>query len=152
MLCYVFFCFKQKTAYELRISDWSSDVCSSDLIFDDRAAERAAELEILGLDLRRREFVRARVAKALVGIVDKGFAVEFVRARFGHRGDRHRAHLVEFGLVVRRKDRSEEHTSELQSLMRISYAVFCLKKKIRIQFKLASTHERSRLNRKKTTS
>src|SRR3546814_5698035 len=82
MLCYVFFCFKQKTAYELRISDWSSDVCSSDLIFDDRAAERAAELEILGLDLRRREFVRARVAKALVGIVDKGFAVEFVRARF----------------------------------------------------------------------
>src|SRR3546814_18421201 len=60
-------------------------------IFDDRAAERAAELKILGLDLRRREFVRARVAKALVGIVDKGFAVEFVRARFGHRGDRHRA-------------------------------------------------------------
>src|SRR3546814_12609762 len=50
-------------------------------IFDDRAAERAAELEILGLDLRRREFVRARVAKALVGIVDKGFAVEFVRGR-----------------------------------------------------------------------
>src|SRR3546814_9997643 len=31
-LCYVFF-FKQKTAYEMRISDWSSDVCSSDLIF-----------------------------------------------------------------------------------------------------------------------
>src|SRR3546814_9420786 len=31
MLCYVFFFFKQKTAYEMRISDWSSDVCSSDL-------------------------------------------------------------------------------------------------------------------------
>src|SRR3546814_3268170 len=31
MCIYVFFCFKQKTAYEMRISDWSSDVCSSDL-------------------------------------------------------------------------------------------------------------------------
>src|SRR3546814_9324687 len=31
ILCYVFFFFKQKTAYEMRISDWSSDVCSSDL-------------------------------------------------------------------------------------------------------------------------
>src|SRR3546814_10178815 len=34
-----------------------------------------------------------------------------------------------FNMVYRRGDRSEEHTSELQSLMRISYAVFCLKKK-----------------------
>src|SRR3546814_20128262 len=32
MLGYVFFCFKQRTAYEMRISDWSSDVCSSDLL------------------------------------------------------------------------------------------------------------------------
>src|SRR3546814_4987477 len=31
MSCSIFFCFKQKTAYEMRISDWSSDVCSSDL-------------------------------------------------------------------------------------------------------------------------
>src|SRR3546814_5104444 len=31
VLCFVFFFFKQKTAYEMRISDWSSDVCSSDL-------------------------------------------------------------------------------------------------------------------------
>src|SRR3546814_9400404 len=31
LVLYVFFCFKQKTAYEMRISDWSSDVCSSDL-------------------------------------------------------------------------------------------------------------------------
>src|SRR3546814_9522404 len=30
-VCFFFFCFKQKTAYEMRISDWSSDVCSSDL-------------------------------------------------------------------------------------------------------------------------
>src|SRR3546814_2161542 len=32
ILCYIFFFFKQKTAYEMRISDWSSDVCSSDLL------------------------------------------------------------------------------------------------------------------------
>src|SRR3546814_6834823 len=32
MYCLFFFCFKQKTAYEMRISDWSSDVCSSDLV------------------------------------------------------------------------------------------------------------------------
>src|SRR3546814_3024663 len=36
MLCYIFFFFKQKTAYEMRISDWSSDVCSSDLFTEAR--------------------------------------------------------------------------------------------------------------------
>src|SRR3546814_6793226 len=40
-LCIVFFC-KQKTAYEMRISDWSSDVCSSDLFDDPRAGEHVA--------------------------------------------------------------------------------------------------------------
>src|SRR3546814_9375372 len=39
-----FFFFKQKTAYEMRISDWSSDVCSSDLIFVGHPAERIAEV------------------------------------------------------------------------------------------------------------
>src|SRR3546814_11944234 len=38
-----FFCFKQKTAYEMRISDWSSDVCSSDLCAGKDAARRADE-------------------------------------------------------------------------------------------------------------
>src|SRR3546814_1124570 len=33
-MCIMFFFFKQKTAYEMRISDWSSDVCSSDLLFE----------------------------------------------------------------------------------------------------------------------
>src|SRR3546814_10783873 len=36
LLCFVFFFFKQKTAYEMRISDWSSDVCSSDLLSRDQ--------------------------------------------------------------------------------------------------------------------
>src|SRR3546814_5680793 len=42
--------------------------------------------------------------------------------------------------MARRLDRSEEHTSALQSLMRISYAVFCLKKKIRINTTTQTTH------------
>src|SRR3546814_3155896 len=42
--------------------------------------------------------------------------------------------------------RSEEHTSELQSLMRISYAVFCLKKKKKVQHKLMHTHRQSLTN------
>src|SRR3546814_6652207 len=48
MLC--FFCFKQKTAYEMRISDWSSDVCSSDLFVDARhfVRRQAKELRQFG--------------------------------------------------------------------------------------------------------
>src|SRR3546814_5504257 len=38
-MCYIFFFFKQKTAYEMRISDWSSDVCSSDLITERKESE-----------------------------------------------------------------------------------------------------------------
>src|SRR3546814_19527048 len=43
-LCFFFF-FKQKTAYEMRISDWSSDVCSSDLIVDSRGRTRGTPVE-----------------------------------------------------------------------------------------------------------
>src|SRR3546814_5523508 len=102
-MCCLFFFFKQKTAYEMRISDWSSDVCSSDLITANRKASHAV--------LRHRFRDRPQ------------------RGRQRHRRhaarDRHALRLQ--GLQV--LHRSEEHTSELQSLMRISYAVFCLKKK-----------------------
>src|SRR3546814_14744431 len=49
---YVFFFFKQKTAYEMRISDWSSDVCSSDLLIDNlnACAEAIGEAGALGID------------------------------------------------------------------------------------------------------
>src|SRR3546814_231173 len=43
MACVLFFCFKQKTAYEMRISDWSSDVCSSDLPLLSIAIEKTAD-------------------------------------------------------------------------------------------------------------
>src|SRR3546814_2259043 len=96
----------------MRISDWSSDVCSSDLANDDRRVSRQR-----GGQRRRSGDGRARrVARALSRI---------------------ETHLAEIPrrLVV---GRSEEHTSELQSLMRISYAVFCLKKKNNIT---QSTHK-----------
>src|SRR3546814_2601383 len=135
----LFFFFKQKTAYELRISDWSSDVCSSDL-----HAQRLA-VELLGL---AHDFVGDRLdvpARGAGGdnheIADAGLAVDVdlddvVGLEFGERGADgfeqgvgRRRWIGKAGLDDLRGIRSEEHTSELQSLMRISYAVFCLKKK-----------------------
>src|SRR3546814_6038511 len=100
IVSFVVFFFKQKTAYEMRISDWSSDVCSSDLIEVMRVTQLAGELRRAGVG------------------ADVEHPVLHRRRHHGHR-------------QVRPDDagRSEEHTSELQSLMRISYAVFCLKKK-----------------------
>src|SRR3546814_1177580 len=130
--------FKQKTAYDVRISDWSSDVCSSDLggLVEEpghRGVEDVADrLEVvpqlpllLGGDRRVVEG-RAPVRRALVHGeardlgCDHGDDLHPAGARADH------GHPLA-GAVDRR--RSEEHTSELQSLMRISYAVFCLKKK-----------------------
>src|SRR3546814_10531050 len=47
------FCFKQKTAYEMRISDWSSDVCSSDLVFTDAMLELFSRTDIWVVDALR---------------------------------------------------------------------------------------------------
>src|SRR3546814_2389984 len=120
---------KQKTAYEMRISDRSSDVCSSDLRFppgrDATVQQRDHRAGITaGADQRRRMQLHRVDAK-----VDRHFR----QPRFGlHDGRRFRRKPFEF-------ERSEEHTSELQSLMRISYAVFCLKKKtLHIQFTLSN--------------
>src|SRR3546814_1936009 len=128
-----FFFFKQKTAYEMRISDWSSDVCSSDLALDGHG-ERLAAGVLAGREAALR--MRAVVGRNLRGVRRPG------GGRRGHQLDRlplaqrravepdrrgpgHRQLVQPRG----RGARSEEHTSELQSLMRISYAVFCLKKK-----------------------
>src|SRR3546814_6056965 len=106
----------------MRIRDWSSDVCSSDL-------KRRAPSE------PPRSHLRDEIAKLLVDRLHLRFVtlcrllarVELAHHHFEERGgtaEEGAPHLGE--LNVRR---SEEHTSELQSLMRISYAVFCLKKK-----------------------
>src|SRR3546814_1303218 len=130
-----FFFFKQKTAYEMRISDWSSDVCSSDLAY--RVAESQAIVHgYLG------------IAAALAVVAA---AVWLFRNRL--KGERHEVSSLADGIALLKRrrfglgalciflyvgaevaigsflvNRSEEHTSELQSLMRNSYAVFCLKK------------------------
>src|SRR3546814_5518018 len=92
----------------MRISDWSSDVCSSDLPFREprgphRPSPCPAEPGDLGADLSRRAGSGRPCRGAYRGGLGGRMRILFVR--------------------------SEEHTSELQSLMRISYAVFCLKKK-----------------------
>src|SRR3546814_2448250 len=110
----------------MRISDWSSDVCSSDL----REAVRVHGLsasKALGQNFLFDEQLLDRIA-ALPGDLDGQTVFEVGPGP----GGLTRA-LLRAGanvIAVERDDRrSEEHTSELQSLMRISYAVFCLKKK-----------------------
>src|SRR3546814_994692 len=108
----------------MRISDWISDVCSSDLpdflgIVLDRAADDAGHVLIALHELRH----PLEHAQHVVG--DQHLTVALGR---GADADRRAFDL--FGDLDRdRFERSEEHTSELQSLMRSSYAVFCLKKK-----------------------
>src|SRR3546814_1105534 len=104
------------------ISDWSSDVCSSDL-----------EINQLVCPVRRHAGMRnERVVAAPNHVLGKD-------SRFRGQQRKHCDAQQSVGLdpgggicrdPLQRLIRSEEHTSELQSLMRISYAVFCLKKKI----------------------
>src|SRR3546814_10100569 len=96
----------------MRISDWSSDVCSSDL---DRVVTR------------RRYAVATLLTGALFSVLFAVVAFRAPRPRFTWNASA----SAPIGLYRLTPMRSEEHTSELQSLMRISYAVFCLKKKIR---------------------
>src|SRR3546814_1497213 len=102
----------------MRISDWSSDVCSSDLLGDDVGAVPVAALADRVDRVARRADQLADGTVRHFGMVlqNPGDAVGLVLA------------LADRG-VARAAGRSEEHTSELPSLMRISYAVFCLKKK-----------------------
>src|SRR3546814_579367 len=180
----IVFFFKQKTAYEMRISDWSSDVCSSDLLdgvefcWIDDGQLRCRNLNPLTF--------RAHYRQSLAGfrVLPIGHPVECDQtlvkrisqnARLSRHGADERRWLPagaagrgDVEAIQPRTDspqgitclvtaenlpndlrffpidlaqawyrfaalvhfpRSEEHTSELQSLMRISYAVFCLKKK-----------------------
>src|SRR3546814_10805658 len=117
----VVFCCKQKTAYEMRISDWSSDVCSSDLvsIIWRLRQRRPSTRNIKGLGRRDYATVFGRCSRTERDMVPPRYE-ESDRFHFLSRIYRH---------LRKPPFRSEEHTSELQSLMRISYAVFCLQKK-----------------------
>src|SRR3546814_1800346 len=112
--------FKQETAYEMRISDWSSDVCSSDLtIIIEYIDRKAPEPGLIPADPD---------AALKVRLFDRIFDLHVMAPMQEVVGDALRGPENHLPVIVD-KARSEEHTSELQSLMRISYAVFCLKKK-----------------------
>src|SRR3546814_2364698 len=120
----------------MRISDWSSDVCSSDLL--DARDVRHTNLPPVGIA------ADDDVGKILgVGQAALRFDAQLEAAAIGMRRLPERTRSDLHILAPQRGDdlargqveRSEEHTSELQSLMRISYAVFCLKTKTKIQQK-----------------
>src|SRR3546814_1088685 len=102
----------------MRISDWSSDVCSSDLEHNVQLVDQRHVLDCAG----RRRIERQHALRpahetehlAAVHMLDRPPGGQDTQHELQPQQDQHR--------------RSEEHTSELQSLMRISYAVFCLKK------------------------
>src|SRR3546814_2335387 len=102
----------------MRISDWSSDVCSSDLAKGDGGDHH----HILAGD-----------EGGLIGAAFLGWQARVVNPYLAANGGEVRCDFFCRGAGLGIDDagtgRSEEHTSELQSLMRSSYAVFCLKKK-----------------------
>src|SRR3546814_6519348 len=144
--CILVFVFKQKTAYEMRISDWSSDVCSSDLLdvevadlaeieealVEGRPLLHAPAVDVVGQVVddgeagARRTLVGAR-QRLEVDVVDRAVvavAIDQVDERIADALDGGDVQLHRPG---RRLDhpgahRSEEHPSELPSLMRTSYA------------------------------
>src|SRR3546814_5931524 len=127
----------------MRISDWSSDVCSSDLIGNVGSNAEDAEsdrVHIAGLVVREvprlhsnfrstqdfREYLKANKTVAIADI-DTRRLTRILRDKGSQNGC-----IVAGSRISEKKAleaRSEEHTSELQSLMRNPYAVFCLKKK-----------------------
>src|SRR3546814_5571840 len=142
MCVFFFFFFKQKTAYEMRISDWSSDVCSSDL----------STVRIRGLT----DILTTVNGREVVTTTGRGFDLQDVPAEALARIDAFKSQTADqieggvagaldlrlnrpfdfrdptFVLTARQNYatiRSEAHKSELQSLMSNSSDVFCLKKK-----------------------
>src|SRR3546814_8379433 len=140
----------------MRISDLSSDVCSSDLPADSRLPT-ASRAYADAIDLRssgNRLQTRRSDARNLGTLHLVELAIQRGEARLSELGalvvktGKHTGRSAQDKLIVRdvltKEDvRSEEHTSELQSLMRISYAVFCLKKKKRNNTNTNKTQRRN---------
>src|SRR3546814_8850784 len=130
LVMFLFFFFKQKTAYEMRISDWSSDVCSSDLVapalidgmIGRPGARACTAFFTAAMTSARSGEASLALASGSVFTLTAGSAMTFSSsARTVSTGTPGKMRQLMFAVA-----RSEEHTSELQSLMRISYAVFCL--------------------------
>src|SRR3546814_1006613 len=127
----------------MRISDWSSDVCSSDLLLLEKGEKLPDDGTTLEVEhvIRRATFAchedwldrhgPARLQEyANLGGKTKWYGAALLRMepREFAADPRHSHHGWPIAFEEL-KPRSEEHTSELQSLMRTTYAVFCLKKK-----------------------
>src|SRR3546814_5319919 len=116
----------------MRISDWSSDVCSSDLDADQQPRSERNLGTPRSLDRfkpPRRNFIgRAKMRSPAFGET-VGSGLQHQAHRRGHRPKRRIVTFIHQPRTEVWQKRSEKHTSELQSPMRISYAVFCLKKK-----------------------
>src|SRR3546814_8015483 len=146
-MCSIFFFFKQKRAYEMRISDWSSDVCSSDLTnvgggrwprcpkrcrrrtaTQSRRRARAADARLQPpMKVSNSSFTfSTTMTDAITQASDASHGAITKRPIFSRSVTKRTSGITANGSCI---DRSEEHTAELQSLMRQSYAVFCLKKK-----------------------
>src|SRR3546814_3497988 len=112
----------------MRISDWSSDVCSSDLVASQNVFHAKTETAYTHLagsvekSLTESVTESARAAGTAIQPLVESTMADIARETSA-------LHDTIKQAVQQQLDRSEEHTSELQSLMRISYAVFCLKKK-----------------------
>src|SRR3546814_8753038 len=129
----------------MRISDWSSDVCSSDLlgatlVLHNVAGTFADRVMLVGLG-RERNFDEAafrKVQGAVANALRQTGAIDVV-SYLTHLTIKNRDFQWNIAQALLATEdvfyRSEEHTSELQSLMRISYAVFCLTKKKRQNIK-----------------
>src|SRR3546814_1387986 len=130
----------------MRISDWSSDVCSSDLLdvvegmqfdrgylspyFITNAEKMTCDLENPYILLHEKKLSSLQaMLPVLEAVVQSGRPLLIVAEDIeGEALATLVVNKLRGGLKVAAVKRSEEHTSELQSLMRISYAVFCLKK------------------------
>src|SRR3546814_2677331 len=120
----------------MRISDWSSDVCSSDLLGDPR--RYLARTYLGNRTVAHQVATGCRFHCTFCGVaamfggathLSSAARLEHDLAYFKHALGADSVQYFDNNFFDREKDmRSEEHTSELQSLMRISYAVFCLTK------------------------
>src|SRR3546814_8571591 len=112
----------------MRISDWSSDVCSSDLLW-----KRIADAKATVRHNVKVEWVRAHQNTGSLNDKVDALVNKCARTQEACNGPSLQDGTAQAtGTIISDmagEGRSEEHTSELQSLMRISYAVFCLKKK-----------------------
>src|SRR3546814_5216975 len=123
----------------MRISDWSSDVCSSDLaLAKGRLSPNRLELEVTESIFLTDGDGALKILKQLqmqgirIALDDFGTgysSLGYLNKAIFNKLKIDRSFVREAGIKKEAVLRSEEHTSELQSLMRISYAVFCLKKK-----------------------